>query len=446
MMAAAPQVSLPKQCGSWADLKAAYRLLSNEAVDPQGIQRPHRQLTRQACAEHPVVLCVQDDSELDFSTRTKIKGLGHSGNGLGQGLIQHSTLAVLPDGRVLGVLDQFWFNRIEAPASETRRQRNGRWRESQVWSDAVGNVGAALQTTRFVHVMDRGGDSLEVMEACEKVGVGFVIRARHDRRVEGGCDKLWSWMGQQPIAGTMSVRVSTQRNSRGRVTRSARQAKVSIRLGRVQLDPPWNHPGPTQPKSVWAVYVREDNPPTNVEPIDWMLVTSEPVTDLKAAQRTIAWYQHRWVIEEWHRVEKEGCKLEASQLDDATDIHRLAAIVAVISVRMIQLRDLAGLGGLDIESTTGVQQEDRAEQPEALQAAVPRMWIVMVSHLAKTQADQLTPRQFWLTIAKRGGWPGRKRDGRPGWKVIWRGWYDLHMMVQGAELHRATLSSPPRCG
>ena len=82
-MAAAPGSSLPHQCGSWADLKAAYRLLSNEDVDPQAIQHPHRRLTFGVCAEHPLVLCVQDDTQLAFSTRINISGLGKLGNGLG---------------------------------------------------------------------------------------------------------------------------------------------------------------------------------------------------------------------------------------------------------------------------------------------------------------------------------------------------------------------------
>ncbi len=81
-----------------------------------------------------------------------------------------------------------------------------------------------------------------------------------------------------------------------------------------------------------------------------------------------------------------------------------------------------------------------------MQAAVPRTWIVIVSMLAKVNAARLTPRQFWLTIARRGGWIGRKRDGRPGWKVIWRGWYDIHMMVQGAELQTTAQNDLPKCG
>ena len=127
-MALSPQTSLPKQCGSWKDLKAAYRLVNNPKVTPEGIQSTHRAATYAACRNHPVILCVQDGTTLSFSGRTKIKGLGKLKRGTGQGLMQHSTLAVTTDGELLGMLDQYWFRRIDKKKGEKRRQQRQRWR------------------------------------------------------------------------------------------------------------------------------------------------------------------------------------------------------------------------------------------------------------------------------------------------------------------------------
>jgi len=149
----------------------------------------------------------------------------------------------------------------------------------------------------------------------------------------------------------------------------------------------------------------------------------------------------RWLIEEWHRVEKTGCRLETSQLKTAEGIKRWAALVAVAAIRLLQLRDLA-------QTAVGDQAEEPASpanQPAALQELVPRTWLLIVARLAKRDAETLTPRQFWLTIAKRGGFIGRKRDGQPGWMTIWRGWYDVMMMVQGAEL-LSPAPQPRSCG
>ena len=444
-MAAAPQTSLPKQCGSWKDLKAAYRLLNNPAIDADAIQGVHRKLTRDACRKHAVVLSVQDDTYLSFNSRTNTKGLGKLATGMGQGLVQHSTLAVTPTGELLGLLDQFWFRRVDVPKEETRSERSERWREADVWSDAVRRVGPPPEQTRFVHVMDRAGDSLETILACDEVGVGYVIRAKHDRRVEDASDKLWSFMSKQPMKSSMIVSIGKQTDMKGRVTRRAREATLSVRFSRVQLECPWNHSGsPKEPKSVFAVYLSEDRPPKDVDPVDWMLLTGEAVTTVPDAERIVEWYTRRWVIEEWHRVEKEGCRVEASQLDDAEDIKRLAAILSINAVRMLRLRDLAGF----TTKRQGRQSKanNRSQDPKALQEAVPISWLVVVASLARTDPFELTPRNFWLTIAKRGGWIGRKGDGHPGWKTIWRGWYDVHVMAQGVELAAERPDLLNKCG
>lgn len=159
-----------------------------------------------------------------------------------------------------------------------------------------------------------------------------------------------------------------------------------------------------------------------------------------ACERT-DWYCVRWLIEEWHRVEKTGCRLETSQLKTANAIERWAALVAIAAIRLLQLRDIA-------QAAVGDNAGDLtspANQPAVLQALVPRTWLLIVARLAKRDAKTLTPHQFWLTMAKRGGFIGRKSDGQPGWMTIWRGWYDVMMMVQGAELLAPT-PQPNSCG
>jgi len=417
MMARAPDQSLPKQAGCWSDLKGAYRLLSNGRVEPTEIGSAHRGQVWRESMKHPVVLCVQDDTDMQA---VKVVGRRH---------IQHTTLAVLPGGGVLGVLDQRWFARPTPGSDETRAQRMARWRESCVWSDAAEALGKAEGGPggcRLIHVSDRASDDLNFMGTCGRQGHGFVIRARHDRRVDDAQDKLWSRMDHAPALGTLTVQVGEQRAG-GRITRRGREARVTVRAASVTLDPPWNHPAPgtaAASRTVQAIYLRETDPPKDTDPIDWMLLTSEPAEHFDDARRLIGYYQQRWVIEEWHRAIKEGCRLKQSQLDDADGLQRLAAILSIIAVRMLQLRDLAD------SQISG----DTAEDPQALQRTTDRTWITLVAALADTPPEQLTPKQFWRTLALRGGWPGRKRDPRPGWKVLWRGWHDLTQMVRGVEL------------
>ena len=185
--------------------------------------------------------------------------------------------------------------------------------------------------------------------------------------------------------------------------------------------------------ALWAVYLLEENPPAGEEAVEWMLVTSLEAATLEQALTIIGYYTCRWVIEEWHRCLKEGCRLETCQLDKALDIQRLAAVLTIVAVRLLQMRDLAD------------DSSPEADAPAALQRRVPALYVAVVAGLAKQDPESLTPRRFWRTIAKRGGYLGRKHDGRPGWKVIWRGWSDIVQMVRGIEIYQQLQQSGKRC-
>lgn len=440
-MSAAPNHSIPDQHKGWGDIKAAYRFLNNPKVTPEGIQSTHRQQVRQLCSSHTIVLAVEDGSELNYTNHPSVEGLGFIGDGIGRGLLQHSTLAVTTDGHLLGILYQIWWKRTRTSEGEKRRQRQARARESDLWGDSIRAIGSVGPNTRLIHVMDRGADCYATMYAAYVAGQGFLLRAKHDRYVNDSTQHLWNFMAGQPVMGTRTIRVSA-RPAKGKLpAQPARTAKLAIRYAPIQVPPPCNDPQFNKPLSAWAVYVVEVAPPAGVEPVEWMLLTSEPVEDVEQANRCVDWYTYRWLIEEWHKAEKTGCRLEASQLKDAEALQRLAALTAVVAVRLIQLRELAQ-AATDPLIPAG---ESLSNQPAALRNLVPSDWILVVSHLAKCCQESLTPRLFWLTLAKRGGFIGRKSDGLPGWQTIWKGWAEVVLLVQGVELHRA-ITAEQSCG
>ena len=212
-------------------------------------------------------------------------------------------------------------------------------------------------------------------------------------------------------------------------------ARLAVRFAPVVIPCPRDDPRFKESLRVWAVYIKETDPPAGIEPIEWMLLTNEAVGDLAAANERVDWYTYRWIIEEWHKIEKTGCRLESSQLKTAAALERLAAFTAVVAVRILQMRDLAQAA----TEPEAIDSASPSEQPAALQAVVPPNWIDMVSYLAKRPPKTLTPRQFWWTIAKRGGFIGRKSDGRPGWQTIWKGWIEVMKLIQGLEIHQAML-------
>jgi hypothetical protein len=51
-----------------------------------------------------------------------------------------------------------------------------------------------------------------------------------------------------------------------------------------------------KPVSVNVILVTEINPPSGVQPIRWLLLTTLPVTNLAEAMTSIRYYMLRWFI------------------------------------------------------------------------------------------------------------------------------------------------------
>lgn len=455
-MARDPGASPPAQAGGWAELSGAYRLLNNPRVSPDDLQHPHRLATRGRCAGHAVVLCVQDTSTLDYTAHGAKKGLGPIGRQNGKGLLQHSALAVTPSGRLLGVLHQRWQPRVAAPAKETSHQRRGRWREGLLWAEAVEAAGPAPAGTRFVHVADRGGDAFDTLHACREGGCGWVIRAQHDRLVGG--QRLRELLAGRPVLKTITVKVPKRRPKRAGVRgpgaggTPARKARLEVRVAEGVVVAAPRGPGHDRPPvTTHVVHAKEVDPPAGVEPLDWVLLTGEPVASARAAAAVIGYYRRRWVVEEYHRVQKSGCRLEASQLRDADALRRLAAVAGVCAVRLLWLRDLAApalaprpkakaapaaKAPAPAAKAAGPTPAPPAagDDPARLAALVPPLWVRVVAKLSGTPPERLTPREFWHAVARRGGWQGRKGDKTPGWITLWKGWHQVALLVQGASI------------
>ena len=112
-----PMASIPAACGGWAETQAAYRLLGNEKVHWQEILAPHWQRSEERIATHPVVLCLQDTTELDFHGQG-IAGLGRLSYEAQRGMYLHPTYVVTPDREPLGVVDAWMWARADKDSPE----------------------------------------------------------------------------------------------------------------------------------------------------------------------------------------------------------------------------------------------------------------------------------------------------------------------------------------
>ncbi len=143
------------------------------------------QQTREAASKQQEVLLIQDTTEVDYQQHPTTTGLGPIGNGTHHGYLLQSVLAVVPESReVLGLMHQEPFLRQPAPKSETKRQREQRERESQVWERSVQAIRRPPEGVQWIHVGDRYSDIFSFLSLCRQQQCDFVVRAAQDRCVD----------------------------------------------------------------------------------------------------------------------------------------------------------------------------------------------------------------------------------------------------------------------
>ena len=102
-----PTASIPGACSGWAETQAVYRFFDQASEKKQDlgwedILTPHMDRTIDRMRQHPVVLCLQDTTELDFNGQS-IEGLGPLSYEAQRGLYLHPTYVVTPDREPLGL-------------------------------------------------------------------------------------------------------------------------------------------------------------------------------------------------------------------------------------------------------------------------------------------------------------------------------------------------------
>jgi hypothetical protein len=415
-----PSAGFPRIFQNWSDLKAAYHLFDTEEVTFTALGEPHWKQTR-ACPPGRY-LVINDTTEVDFGADREISGLAPTGNGTGRGFLLHSGLLVVADREELqGLVGQVIRYRQPAPKKENASQRHARDRESEIWGQLIDLAGPPPQGAQWIYTLDRGADNFEVFCHLIEQGDDWVVRVAQRQRTvlvpPGRSLPLQQYLEELPVSGSYPLHL------RAREHQPARTATIEVRFGPLHMPAP-RHQSPyvklhhPQPIAMGVVWAHEVNAPAGVEPLDWALYASLAVATFEDACQAIGYYENRWLIEEWHKALKTGCREEKRQLKTARRLEAMTAMLSVVAVRLVQLKTVA-----------------RTDPTRPADQVVPIPWIRMLQRVRKTRSPTpMTTGEFYRELAKLGGFLGRKGDGEPGWMTIWRGWEQLHLMLRGAEL------------
>ena len=217
-----PQSSLPEALGEWSATKAAYRFFSNQKVTVKAIYDSHREATLDKIQDQPVILAIQDTTIFNFTVHRKTEGLGPIGQAGLSGFFLHSCLAVSTDGVAQGILaHRMWTRSTEDKGKrELRRKRPLEDKESARWIDVTKEARRAVP------------ESTQVPRANERPERETILTLQ---------------------AATVTLRTPPHRK------------KESL-----------------APPTLNALLVREESPSDGEQPIEWMLLTTLPITTLSS--------------------------------------------------------------------------------------------------------------------------------------------------------------------
>lgn len=414
-MARAPGAGLPKQTAGWAGLKGAYRLLDRPEATLEAVTAPHRAaVCSTAAMTDGAVLFVHDDTTIDLTRHNAMQGRGRIGNDGGFGCLAHSCLALAPTGngtRILGLASQTAWTRQYPPAHrhETPTQRRTRRTEADVWAECIAGIGPCPPGAVWVSVGDRGADVFSHFDQARALGWQCLVRVCQDRRIAGG--HLVESLRALPAMASRSILV--------REGSKRRQVEVALAWTELEIQPARLRQDKRSP--LVCVGLRVWN-----ATVEWLLVTTLQVADEAAAQKTVDWYALRWLVEEFHKALKTGCRLEERQLRTIERFWPLLGFLSIVAVRLLQIREAA-------RWTPEATSDEPDGAVRLLAAALKTSPAAVASH-----------RDFQRGVARLGGFLARKGDGEPGWQTLWLGFEHLFLLMLGAQL--AAEMKPPRCG
>jgi hypothetical protein len=411
-----PTGSIPQFCPDGAAVKGVYGYCKNKVVAREAVVEAQRQATLERIkrGNYQRILSVQDTTEYNFNHHPTTVGLGPLDNAKVKGFFAHSSLAISPEGLPLGLLGQEVWVREEAEGSKASNRPIAE-KESYKWIKALHESSRDIPAeVELVQVSDQESDIYEYLSEPRADNLELLVRSYQSRKTVDEQKEVRSKLRTSRVRGKIEVEVRKTPERPGRI------ATCQVYYERVKIRPPQPRPGlPSglKPVTLSAVLIREMTPPDGVEGLEWLLLTTLEVFNFDQACEIIRYYTLRWLVERFHFVLKSGCALEDRQFRRADRLQRFLALANIVAWRLLWLTYL-GRGRPDLPCTVAFEDYE---------------WQALYSYIHKTAVFPNGPptlQQVTLWVAQLGGFLGRKGDGYPGVKVLWRGWQRLFDIAQ----------------
>jgi Transposase DNA-binding/Transposase DDE domain len=426
--------SFPHSMRTTGELEGFYRLMNSDGFTAPQLMAPHRKATMDRAEQAGIVLVVHDTTHVEFTGDAQREGLGVTTNGR-QGFVGHFSLVL--DSRCqsvpLGVSHMETYTRSGKKwpvAKKTRtRVRDDPKRESLRWWRAVETFELEREG-RFeaIHVMDAEADFFELLSQMVCSNTRFIVRAGQLDRgvtVSGEATKLRDFANSLPSRLQRTVELSARRYIGKREPRStkkrhpardARLAKLNVAAGSLTLRKT-RYAKDGDDVEINVLRIWEPKPPKGAAPVEWVLLTTEPINTRSEIERIVDWYRQRWVIEELFKALKTGCALEVRQLESYSALVKVTAILAPIAYRLLLLR--------------GMERRHPDERPTCFFTPT-ELRVMLMDDSNRGAPPPKTLSDAMRLLARMGG--HLKSNGPPGWLTLGRGYQHLLTLLSGWDM------------
>lgn len=415
--------SIAKTCnGVDAQLEGAYRLIRNEHVIPCRIRDAGFQCTAKKARDFDEILAIEDTTSLSYkhSVAEDLGKLGQSTD-KARGWWVHSILLLdAPTTQTIGLIQQDWWKRPNV-ADKSEEKESGKWADSSYFMRK--RLGEMMK--KVISVCDREADIKGYMEDKIKHGERFVVRSRHNRKLDNNDAKLFDFIEKQESIGCYTIDIpqkSIKNKKTGKnVNRSKRKAKLGVKTATIYINT----------MKVNVVHAEEMG--GDDDKLSWTLLTTEAVENLQDALKIIEIYTARWRIEDFHKAWKTGAGVERLRMTEANNLERTASILAFVAVRLLQLKEALSIS--DYLKRKGLINEAISyEETKCDKVLEEDEWkLLLYLYPQKGLKKGSAPPLKWAyqSIAKLGGFNDTKRTGIASWSTVWDGWSKLQTMLIG---------------
>jgi hypothetical protein len=412
-----PSASLPSVL-STAELEGAYRFFANPLVSMDAILAPHLEATKARAAREPRIRVIHDQTEFTYRQDGKRSGLG---NRAYQGFSGHFSLVVAAnESRTpLGLAGVHTWVR-----GKTTQTEHSFWLQQIQATSRVLECGA-----KAVHVCDRGPEDYALFHALLAADHRFVMRVSNRYTESGPAGAHTRLRDVLATIDHVSERAATingrRRHSKEIVRkihppREPRQVRLHMAAGAVVLARPplyketrarLAHLG--ERLQLNAVRVWEPEPPEGEQPIEWFLMTNEPIETAADVCAVVDHYRARWVIEEYFKALKTGCAFQQRQLHDYEGLMNALGVFAPLAYHVLRLR---------------TQARATPEAPAHVVVSEDQLAVLRVLG-RRDLPERPNARDALLAVAALGGHIKYAPD--PGWLTIARGLEKLELLTAG---------------